>query len=618
MRYLGNKDAIIQDIIDLLDEKKLTDKGLSFFDAFAGTGAVSDAVKERFNVQINDILEWSSIYTKGRVYASKVTFDKLEINPFELFNQENEIEEGFFYNTYSPGGSDRMYFSENNAGRIDWIRTTIERWQNEGRLNEGEYEYLLASLIESMSKVANTAGVYGAFLKHWDGRALKQMEFISVPYTDAKEINDVTFYNGKVEEIISDIQTDVLYLDPPYTQNQYGTQYHIFETLVKMDSPEVSPITGSRPTAPMRSDWSKDIKAHILFDKVLHDTTAKYVILSYSDDGIMSKSFIEASMKRYGKPETYQLTKINYKKYQNFKTTKSGDHFEYLFYIEMKDKADIRYESPLNYIGSKAKMINDIVENMPNGVTRVYDVFGGGFNVGVNMATENVEYNDANFKVVELIKMFRDYDTYSLIQYFKRQIKKYGLEPANKDAYQNARAAYNSLPAQKQDSRILYTLIMYGFQQQIRFNSKLEFNNPVGMRWMNDKVLEKIISFSRRIKTLDVEFNSSDFNALDIEDGPNNFLYLDPPYRLTLGSYNDGKRGFSGWSIDYETKLLEFMQQRHEAGNRIMMSYVLEHGELENKQLKQWLDSSDDFYYIAVEGIKGRGRSEILVMNYER
>ena len=79
--------------------------------------------------------------------------------------------------------------------------------------------------------------------------------------------------------------------------------------MIPNDNPSVSKITGSRPTAPMRSDWSKDFKCHILFDKVIATTKAKYVLFSYNNDGFMSKTFIDASLKRYGKPETFVCKK---------------------------------------------------------------------------------------------------------------------------------------------------------------------------------------------------------------------------------------------------------------------------------------------------------------------
>ena len=145
--------------------------------------------------------------------------------------------------------------------------------------------------MESVSDVSNTAGVYGAFLKHWDCRALKPITFNRI---DSKEgiCEKIDNYNSKIENIIGNIDCDILYLDPPYTQNQYGTQYHLLETLILNDNPTISKVTGSRPTGPMRSDWSKMYHAHILFDKVVAETRASHIILSYNNDGFMSKDFI--------------------------------------------------------------------------------------------------------------------------------------------------------------------------------------------------------------------------------------------------------------------------------------------------------------------------------------
>ena len=160
--------------------------------------------------------------------------------------------------------------------------------------------------LESVSFVSNTAGVYGAFLKKWDDRALKDIIFLDVS-DGVVSNNPIIKTTGKIEDIIEDVPCDILYLDPPYTQNQYGTQYHLLETLVLNDKPEfVSKVTGSRSTREMRSDWSKIYKVHILFDKILAKTTAQHIFLSYNNDGDMSKYYIEAIMKRYAVDGTFE------------------------------------------------------------------------------------------------------------------------------------------------------------------------------------------------------------------------------------------------------------------------------------------------------------------------
>ena len=620
MRFIGNKESIVEEIESFIDSKIAPDDRLVLFDAFCGTGSVSDRLKNRFNVVINDNLKWATVYTAGRLYAPVCRFEGLGFDPFDFLNQSCNETHGFIYKTYAPTESDRMYFTPENAARIDYFRNQIEEWYISKLLTESEYMFLLACLIESVSKVSNTAGVYGAFLKKWDGRALKPIEFIKPSY-NKRTPEDIAIYNDKIENIISGVECDILYLDPPYTQNQYGTQYHLLETLILNDCPSVSKVTGSRPVMPMRSDWSKEYKVNILFDKIIAKTKARYIVLSYNNDGFMSKEYIEAVMKRYGKPETYCCKKIIYKKYQNWKSQNHKEHFEYLFFVEKKNPSDVVYESPLNYIGNKTRVIAGIRETLPADIDNFIDAFGGGFNVGININSESIIYNEYNHFVKELIESFWHYDTFSYIVYMKKTIQRFELKHGDKDSYLKVRDYYNSCPENKRDPRLLLIVILYSFQQQIRFNGNHEFNNPVGMRWFNDKIMEKLISFSRRIKELDVRFFCSDYTDMfqHVNDG-HTFIYLDPPYMLTNGSYNDGKRGFKGWDASQEVALFDFLDRLNGEGSRFMLSYVLEHKGKINQNLLNW--TKENNYHIIelgdILGISGSRRKEILVINYER
>lgn len=618
MRYLGNKESIVDEIKQLLLDKDLLNKGYVLFDAFCGTGSVSNALIDCFKIKTNDLLNWCSVYSKGRLVGQKCTFETLGFDPVDFFNSNENKIEGFFYKNYAPTFSERMYFTADNAARIDYFRWQIEKWKEDSLLTEYEYVYLLACLLETVSTVSNTAGVYGAFLKHWDPRAEKQVNFNRVNFSNMPN-NFIAAYNSKIEDIVSDVECDLIYLDPPYTQNQYGTQYHLLETLILNDEPAISKITGSRSTAPMRSDWSKDLKAHILFDKVIAHTKAKYILFSYNNDGFMTKSFIEASLKRYGKPETYVCKKIEYKKYRNFKTKCQKEHFEYLFFIEKKEHSEVVYESPLNYIGSKAKIINDIKENLPQAFDLFIDAFGGGFNVGINIDGK-VIYNDYNQFVAELVESFKDIDTYQYLMYIRKMTKNFELQKADAESYNKVRAFYNSQPVSKRDPKLLYTIILYGFQQQIRFNSKYEFNNPVGMRWFNDKVLEKFISFSRKSKEKHISFFSTSYSEVIQAIPTESLVYLDPPYSLTTGAYNDGKRGFDGWNKTLEQELFVNLDSLNQNGIKFMLSYVIEHKGITNKELLNWVEEQ---HYKVIKlgdilGISGSRRKEVLIVNYEK
>ena len=617
MRYIGNKESIVSCIVELLDQQGLLSENLVFFDAFAGTGSVADALKGKMKIEANDFLEWAATFTKGRLFANQCSFESLGFNPFDALNDSSERIEGFFYKNYSPGASKRMYFTEKNAGRIDFFRDQIEKWREAEVIGEKEYAFLLASLIESISTVSNVAGVYGAFLKKWDARAHKPLILTPVK-SNKSDVLETNVNCARIEDLISEIDCDVLYLDPPYTQNQYGTQYHILQTLVLNDEPSISTITGSRPTGPMRSDWSKEVKAHILFDKILAQTKAKHIVLSYSSDGIMSKDFIEGCMKRYGEASSFLCRKVVYPRYKNFKTTRSSKHYEYLFYIKLKEKGDVVYESPLNYAGNKSRLFDEIKKHFPDEYDSIYDPFGGGFNFGINSPVSSVAYNDVNHLVAGLIESFYIRDTYEHIKAVKRLIKKFELQPSNKNAYNSIRAYYNNLPITKRTPEILFTVIMYGFNQQIRFNKKLEFNNPVGMRWFNDRLLEKFISFSRRIKELEVSFTNVSFEELQIPQSRNTLVYLDPPYKLTTGSYNDGKRGFKAWDNASENALFSLIDSLTKNAVPVMLSYVKEHKGVRNDAFNNWIESNENLTVIdlgEVNSIRIK-RNEILIINY--
>ena len=129
MRYLGNKESILTEISNLLSNKGLLQKGYTFFDAFCGSGSVADYFKSYYDIIINDNLTWSVMYTKGRLCAPMCTFEKLGFDPFEFLNNTNSIHHGFIYKNYAPTETQRMYFTPENAERIDYFRKQIEDWK---------------------------------------------------------------------------------------------------------------------------------------------------------------------------------------------------------------------------------------------------------------------------------------------------------------------------------------------------------------------------------------------------------------------------------------------------------------------------------------------------------
>ncbi len=612
MRYLGNKESLTSEIYDLLDKKGLLNTRKVFFDAFCGTGTVSDSLKNYFDIILNDNLLLATTFSYGRIIGQDCKFTNLKINPFDYFNKNRDTRIGFFSQNYAPALSGRMYFSDYNAGRIDYFRETIEEWYINGLIFEYEYFYLLGCLLESVSKVANVAGVYGAYLKKWDPRAVKEIIFRPIESVKSEnKANVISFYNNNLIDIISNVECDILYLDPPYTKNKYTTQYHLLETLVRNDNPIIKGVTGGRSFDNVSDNWSRPYYVEVEFENIIRDTKANYIIISYSSDGIMSKDYILNVLKRYGKAETLELVEIPYKKYRNYKTNSTDEHFEYLFYVEKKPLDDVLYYCPLNYMGGKSNVMEYIKPEL-FGKSTVIDLMGGGFNVGINASNFiSYIYNDINFIVKDLLEMFKYTPTEYVLKRIDEIIKKYSLSKHRQEEYFNYRKEYNEKLQYTKDKYIyLYTLILYGFQQQIRFNSKYEFNNPIGESGYSDSIKEKIVSFSSMLKKINVSFQSKDFSEYSKLIDNNCLVYIDPPYLITLGSYNDGKRGFNGWNEKEEQRLISFLNEIKIKGCKILLSNILNYKGKENIYLKNWISENN----AKIINIKVRGREEVLII----
>lgn len=614
MRYIGNKSKVLNEIDRLINKKGLNKKGLTFFDAFTGTATVAHHYKNIYHLLANDNLYFSYIIAEAKLNSKATMFEKLGFNPFEYFNNvdtSNCI--GFIAKNFAPVLSDRMYFSDENARFIDFIRQTINDWYMTDKITENEKYFLIASLIESVSKVANVAGVYGSFLKAWDPRAVKRMVYL--PIDTEPHVDDLAeIYNDDILNVIKKVKGDILYLDPPYTKNQYSIQYHLLETIALYDNPIIKGKTGARDMHMYTSDFSREGNVHIAFEELIANANFKHIILSYSSDGIMSKEYIESILKRYGKKETYEFIKFSYRQYKNSKAEDRDNHCEYLFYIEKDFKP--KYASPLNFIGGKHDMIDFLNKYMPKKIDTFYDLFAGGFNVGINVEADKVVYNDINFKVRELLEYITNANMKDFYKYISSTITKFGLKNEDKESYMKLRDKYNNTTIDKRDCRDLFLLIMFGFQQQIRFNSKLDYNNPVGQAGFNDKILDKLISFSRITKEKKVFYYSEDYERFLDYITKDDFVYIDPPYLITLGSYNDGKRGFNGWNEKEELRLLRFLDCLNKRHIKFMLSNVLTHKDKTNTILKEWV-KNNNFTIIQYEG-KARGnRAEIIVLNYE-
>lgn len=242
-------------------------------------------------------------------------------------------------------------------------------------------------------------------------------------------------------------------------------------------------------------------------------------------------------------------------------------------------------KSPMNYIGNKYRLLKQIVPLFPS-ASRFVDLFAGGLDVAINYYTKETICNDINYYLINIYLAFQKQSYDELLKYLIERINEYSLNKSNEEGYKRFREYYNNSERNPLD---LYLLMNYGFNYQLRFNSDHEFNNPFGRERssFNAAIQRRLNTFIRRItkfKFTCQEFKSFDYDYLNKGD----LVYCDPPYTISTGSYNDGKRGFNGWSEADDvalTKILDYLSQK---GVYFALSNVLEHKGRENLILKNW------------------------------
>lgn len=602
MRYIGNKSKLLDEIYNIILTNTDGDEKI-FCDLFSGTGVVGSYFRDKYKIIANDVLKFSFVLTHGYLNSKvEMTFPVLGFNALDFLNSLNGID-GFICKNYSLNNSKRMYFTENNAKKIDAMRLQIEEWYLNEKISQEEYYYLLACLLEAISLRANVAGVYGSYLKNWDSRALKEITLLPLNI-DKMYLQKNEVFNVDSLELIDKITGDILYIDPPYSKNDYSTQYHLLETIIRYDNPEINGKTGTRKDK-IRSVFTDKINAKIALEKIISEAKFKHIILSYNNNGVIEEKYIDILLKKHSKK--FVKKEIKYQNYTNKKSSTNIKNKEFLYYIEKKHTY---VESPLNYMGSKYHVLNEIVPLLNNYET-VIDLFAGGFNVGSNVTSSKVIFNDINHFVRDLVNLFASPDIHKKLNYIEAIIKKYNLTKSGKESYLIFRKYYNSILPAERKVIDLFVLSQFGFQQQLRFNSSHEFNNPIGMSSYNTNTLIKIIEFNRILSKKAISFFSEDFRNLNFSIDCNTVFYIDPPYLVTLGSYNDGKRGFKGWNSEDEHDLYNYIDDIANKGGKFVLTNVFEHKGLKNTILKAWLESRD----YRTKSYIHRKREEILITN---
>ncbi|MBX7156441.1 MAG: DNA adenine methylase [Bacteriodetes bacterium] len=351
MRYIGNKENLLDKIYQVMQSKKI--QGNSFFDFFAGTTSVGRFFKKlNYQIYSSDLMYFSYVLQKAYLTNNQeLNFENLlsDINyqsttlfasPLNIVVEYlNQIEpvEGFIFQNYTPCGTSeleipRMYYSDENGKIIDAIRQKIESWKTENLINENEYFILLACLIETVPFYANISGVYAAFQKKWDPRAVKKMILRPVEFVVNNKDNFV--YNENSTELLNQVEADIFYLDPPYNQRQYAPNYHLLETIAKYDNPIIKGVGGLRNYQNQKSKFCNAKTAIQELNKIAKEGKFKTLILSYNSEGIMEQESIISTLEQYGKVELVEFEYLRFKSNSNGESSTKKFIHEQLYILQ--------------------------------------------------------------------------------------------------------------------------------------------------------------------------------------------------------------------------------------------------------------------------------------------
>jgi len=331
LEYIGSKFKLLDWITEKIKEKTEIE-GKVFGDLFSGTGIVGHHFRKLGSVTIvNDAELYSRIIGHAMtisVYTEKCR-EFIEALNRELETKLHQAELGFITANYSPHGDcERMFFTEDNAKRIDYIRRRLV--ESEGDFDENENMFLLASLLMAADKVSNVASVYGAYLKNFKTRSLVPLVIVPV-HELTKPALDGSASTRK--DVLDDIEAkmDIVYLDPPYNNRQYSKNYFPLNMIALKDGhPTIAGKTGI-PLGCFTSSFCRKNEVENAFSSLFRMLKTDWIFLSYNSESLVTKDRMIELMSDFG-----EVT-VEEKEYKRFKSASYNEDkgvMEYLFCLK--------------------------------------------------------------------------------------------------------------------------------------------------------------------------------------------------------------------------------------------------------------------------------------------
>jgi len=313
MRYIGSKVSVIQELYRLISERIC--RG-SLCDPFGGIGTVGSFFKSKdYEVYSGDHLTFPHSFQIAKIAQNSLPRFDVLCNALGLENSQEIIKmlnslkgkSGWLFQNYA---NQRGFFTLQNGGRIEACRQIIKTWRRKGWLTYKENAILIASLINSMDRVANTAGTYYAYLKNWYRKALKPFEFELLSYTPGN-LNCKCFLCDAVD-LVKRFECDILYLDPPYNERSYADYYHLPETIANDRTAIVRGKSGIPDTKRLKSAFNQRNEALEALENILDVARFRLLVFHYSDDGILSPNELKNLFYQFGYISEYVIDSVGY------------------------------------------------------------------------------------------------------------------------------------------------------------------------------------------------------------------------------------------------------------------------------------------------------------------
>lgn len=296
----------------------------SFCDLFAGTGVIANKAIQLYDkIVINDFLY--SNYSIYQAFFGKGIWSENHI--LSLINEYNNLHADDLADNYFSINFGGKFFDKDIAKIIGFIREDIEAQKTS--LTEKEYHILLASLIYSIDRLANTLGHFDAYIK----KEIRQTSF-TMRMINVQSLNNVYIYRQDANQLAKSIHADIVYMDPPYNSRQYSRFYHVYENLVQWKKPQLFGVA-MKPKEELMSDYCRTAATKVFTELVTH-IDARYIVVSYNNTYRSKSSSSENKIKLEQIQEILNLcgdTQIFTHKHNPFNSGKTefNDHKEYLF-----------------------------------------------------------------------------------------------------------------------------------------------------------------------------------------------------------------------------------------------------------------------------------------------